>query len=79
MAHVRIERLRNGYEVEMCDPEIEKQNRSSKGSYKDPMVGFAFSTLGEVLDFLKKNLDKAMPKNDYSTTFDVAAKGEMDE
>jgi hypothetical protein len=74
----RIERLTNGYEVEIKDPAIVKANSKPKKSnepstYRDPWKSFAFTTVEEVLAFLKKNLDKALPDDEYSTSFDLAA------
>lgn len=75
---VRIERLANGYEVELKDPKIVEQNNKpskggSLGAYKDPHVAYAFKTVEEVIAFLQKNLDKAMPMDDYATSFEEAA------
>lgn len=67
---VKIERLANGYEVEMRDPAIVKKNSNMKsGGYKDPHVSYAFKTVDEVMAFLKKNLDKAMPMDEYESSF----------
>lgn len=69
----KIERLANGYEVEMTDPAIKSANASGKGPWKDPEVCYAFSTVKEVLGFLEKNLEKAVPMDEYGSTFDQAA------
>lgn len=81
---VRIERLKNGYEVEMKDPEIVKANaKPSKGSsftpYKNPNVGYVFKTVDEVLAFLKANLEKALPEDDFGSSFDEAVSAEGDD
>jgi hypothetical protein len=71
----RIERVKNGYTVEMKDPKIVKQNQASSNKpspWKDPNVEYVFQTLEQVLDFLKANLDKALPTDDYTTSFDKA-------
>ena len=73
---VKIERLANGFEVEVTDPKIAEANRKSKGAWKDPRVGYAFKTVQEVLDFLGKNLEKAMPAGEYESAFDEAAEAE---
>lgn len=70
----KIERAKNGFEVEMCDPEIKKKNMESDDGYKDPYVNFVFKTADEVMEFLKENLDKAVPMDDYATSFDEAVK-----
>ena len=75
----RIERLQNGFEVEINDPEIAKQNKSSKGSWRGPMVGYVFKDVKEVLAFLEKNLDKAMPGDESESSFDKAVGEEDDE
>lgn len=72
----RIKRLANGYEVEITDPKIVEQNRKSKGDWKSPEISYAFKTVDEVLAFLKANLAKAMPMDDYESSFDMAAKEE---
>lgn len=74
----RIERLNNGYEVELTDPAIVAANKkrdNSKGPYtpwRDPKVGYVFKTVKEVTDFLSKNLDKALPLDEYGSSFDDA-------
>jgi len=79
---VKIERLVNGYEVEMKDPEIVKANmKPSKGPspWKDPNVGYVFKTVDEVLAFLKTNLEKALPMDEYESSFDAASAEEEGE
>lgn len=83
---IRIERLQNGYNVRITDPEIVKQNNKrneSKGDgccapWKDPQVTYAFSTKEEVSKFVIDNIDKALPVDEYSSTFDKAAKEATD-
>lgn len=80
---VKIERLANGYEVEMSDPEIIKNNQKptksgSMGAWKDPKVSYAFKSVDEVIKFLKTNLDKAMPMDEYGSSFEAAAAEEED-
>lgn len=75
---VRIERLTNGFEVEIRDPEVEKANRKpSKGlsTYRDPWKSYAFKTAAEVTAFLTKALPETSPgdDDDFSTAFDKAA------
>lgn len=80
---VKIERLANGYEVEMTDPKIVAQNnkptKDGIGRWKDPKVCYAFKTVDEVLKFLSKNLETAMPMDDYENSFNEAAKEENDD
>ena len=75
---VRIKRLSNGYTVRIRDPKIVKANQkrdSSKGpfpSYKDPEREFAFADIDKVLAWLKANLDKALPEDDFDSSFEAA-------
>lgn len=71
----RIERAKNGYTVEMKDPKIVKQNdanRDKPGPWKNPNVEYVFQTMDQVLTFLKANLDKALPTDEYTSSFDKA-------
>ena len=78
MSCVRIERIQNGYTVAMDDPEIIKANRAPSKSggnpqpYRDPRKEYAFTDVAGVMGFLEKNLDKALPTDDYSSSFDTA-------
>lgn len=74
----RIERAANGYEVSLTDPKIAKENRSSKGGWRDPNIKYVFEDIGDVLAFLKTNLDKALMKDEYSSTFDAASAAKDD-
>lgn len=78
----KIKRMKNGFEVEMKDPEIIKANmkpaKGGIGPYKDPNVSYVFKTVDEVLAFLKANLEKAVP-DDYESSFDEAATEEGDD
>ncbi len=80
MASVRIERAANGYEVCVTDPEIVAANRKAKteGPWRDPEREYVFKTLKEVLDFLDKNLDKALPADEFDSSF-AAALAESEE
>lgn len=75
---VRIDRKANGYSVCVTDPAIVAANNardSSKGPYKpwrDPERSYVFKDITEVLEFLKKNLDKALPKDDPADSFESA-------
>lgn len=71
----RIERLTNGFTVEIPDAEIQKSNANSKNPWKDPYKKYAFASTKEVAAFITKHLDglKA-PKDDMATNFDRAVK-----
>ena len=74
----RIERMRNGYEVELKDPDIVKANAKpgKNGLYRDPYVSYVFTDIEGVLKFLKANLEKALPDDEYESAFDEAVKDE---
>lgn len=74
----RIERAKNGYTVEMRDPKIVAENNRPKKSgepsaWRDPNVEYVFKDIDGVLKFLKANLDKALPMDEFSSTFDSEA------
>ena len=81
---IRIERDRDKFEVRVTDPEIVKANRerdkssSSMGEWKDPNVEYSFGTKEQVLKFLEKAMDIALPADDYSSEFDKLAKEAQD-
>lgn len=66
---VVIERVANGYEVEVSDPAV--KNDGLMGSMK-ARKEYVFKTIDEVLNFLTKNLDKALPADEYDSAFDEA-------
>ena len=74
----RIERLTNGYEVSVRDPKIVEANRKSNSSYKNPCREYVFTDVKSVLLFLEKNLDKALPADDFDSSFDAAV-ADMDD
>jgi hypothetical protein len=88
---VRIEKFTNGYTVEIKDPAIVKANNrpydakkpNSSSRYREPWKSFVFKTDAEVVEFLRKNLKKAIASSDddddeYGTAFDTALKSEAD-
>lgn len=77
----RIERAANGYTVSMKDPEVVKANQkrdSTKGPtlgvWKDPNKSFVFESIEDVLTFLQKTLPKALPIDEFGSTFSQALK-----
>lgn len=78
-----IERNQNGFEVSVTDPKIVAANeaRTGKGDmvapWKDPEVEYQFTTKQQVLDFIEAAFEKALPEEEYSTTFDKLAKDAM--
>lgn len=77
---IRIERERDKFCVHATDPEIDKKNRErDKGSdccvpWTDPSVEYTFDTKEQVLSFLEKAIDIALPADEYSSAFDKIAK-----
>jgi hypothetical protein len=69
---LKIEKLENGYEVEVRDNEAEKKN-SKKGNvvYTEPWKAYAFSTDKEVIAFITRRL-AALPKSDHDEFNDAA-------
>lgn len=77
----RVERMTNGYSVRLTDPKIQKanDNPNRKGSWRDPSREFVFTDIDKVLEFLKKNLNKALPQDDFDSAFaEVSAKDDND-
>lgn len=81
---IRIERERQGFCVRATDPKIEEANRKRDhkcdgpvAPWKDPNVEFKFDTKEQVLAFVNKAIDIALPADEYSTAFDKAAKEAM--
>lgn len=80
---VRIRRLQNGWTVSMTDPAIVKQNDMRSDAkdgccavaWKDPDVTYTFADAGKAMDFIRENIEKAFPVDEYTSTFDKAAKG----
>lgn len=74
-----IRRDRNGWEVELEDPELVayNQNRGDDDAYCDSTVEYNFETKEQVLAFLTAVLDKALPEDNFGSTFDKLAKDAM--
>jgi len=75
---VVIERVANGYEVEVTDPKLKAKNMGD-GPYISSAKEYVFKTVDEVLTFLTKNLDKALPADEYDSSFDEALEEDEDE
>lgn len=77
---LRVEKLENGYEVEVCDEKIMAENRKPKSVYEDPWKSYAFETAAGVVEFIKTHLDKLKPppgaEEEYSSAFKMASKEE---
>lgn len=73
--NIRISRDRNGFSVRATDPEIEKANRERKGApWQDPCVEYSFDTKEQVLTFVEKAIDIALPVDEFKSAFDKLAK-----
>lgn len=60
---LRLEKLENGYEVEVYDEKIAEENRKPKSTgYTSPWKAYAFSTGKEVIAFITKHLE-SLPKS----------------
>ena len=60
----RIEKLENGYTVEVCDPTVMKGNKNPKTPYKSPWKEYAFKNEKEVSAFVTKVLPTLSPEQD---------------
>lgn len=67
----KIEKLENGYTVEVVDDEQRAINADpkSKKPWKDPWKAYAFSTSAEVTAFLTSHLDKLKPPPDADSEY----------
>lgn len=76
---IRIRKLQNGFTVSMNDPAIVKKNRERDTSgktpsvYRDPEVTYTFKDAAAVAKFVGENIDKVIPEDDFSSSFDKAA------
>jgi hypothetical protein len=61
---LRVEKLENGYTVEVCDPSVMAKNKSPKAPYKSPWKEYAFTTPKEALAFITKVLPTLNPEED---------------
>lgn len=73
----RIERHANGFTVSMRDPEIEKRNNKGKGGWRDPWRSFVFTDIKKLTEFLTENLEKALPADEFDTSYAKALKEDM--
>lgn len=68
---LRIERMENGFEVEIYDQKVAAANAKPKSSYESPWKSYAFTTAGDVVKFVTKHLN-TLPKS-ASDEFNEAA------
>lgn len=70
----RIEKLENGYTVEVVDEAQRDKNNDpkSKAAWVDPWKSYAFSTSAEVMEFIGKHLDALKPPPSADEEFSSA-------
>lgn len=69
----RIEKLTNGYTVEVTDPVAQKNNKDPKKPYVSPWKEYAFPDAKKAAAFVGKVLDSLEPvEDDMATNFDRA-------
>lgn len=71
---LRIEKLENGYTVEVCDPKIMAENEKPKSTYKSPYKEYAFTTADEVKAYVGEHLDSLKPPPDAEAEYGAAFK-----
>jgi hypothetical protein len=76
---LRIEKLENGYEIEVNDPKIMAENRKPKSSWKDPSKGYVFKSAEEVAAFVAEHLDGLEPPPEADEEFGTEFKRQTEE
>lgn len=66
---LKIEKLENGYSVEICDPDVVAENAKPKSTWKDPWKEYAFKNSDEVKNFVGEHLDSLKPPPDAETEY----------
>lgn len=61
---LKVEKLENGYEVEVKDPKVAAANEKPKTAWQDPWKAYAFTTDKEVIEFIKRHL-ASLPKSSH--------------
>lgn len=76
-AEMRIERAVNGFTLRMRDPKIAEKNHKDKGPWRDPNVTMVFENAANLVKFIEKNIETALPKQDtFATAFDTAVEND---
>jgi hypothetical protein len=76
---LKVERLENGFEVEVYDDDTAEKNRKSSGIYTDPYKSYAFNNMEDAVEFIGKTLKMKKSKgsdDEYSESFAKAVKGD---
>jgi len=66
----RIEKLENGYTVEILDPKIQEANAKPKSTYESPWKSYAFTTAEEVKNFVGEHLEYGQAFNEAAASDD---------
>jgi hypothetical protein len=67
---MRVEKLTNGFTVEIPDAKAQKNNKDPKKPYVDPWKEYGFATADEALAFIKQHFSTLEPPaDDYATSF----------
>jgi hypothetical protein len=70
---LKIEKLANGYTVEVPDAKVQKANRNPKVPYQDPWKEYVFPDATKAAAFVAKVLGSLEPvEDDMATEFDRA-------
>lgn len=69
---LKIEKLENGFTVEIRDEKIAAANQKPKSNWQDPWKEYAFSTSKEVIAFVTSHLG-SLPKSAGDEFNDAAA------
>lgn len=69
---LRIEKLENGFTVEVRDPKIDAANQKPKANWQSPWKEYVFSTSKEVIAFVTSHLG-SLPKSAGDEFNDAAA------
>jgi hypothetical protein len=80
MSGIEIERALNGFEVEYCDPDVEKKNRAAGAkSWMDPKRKMVFMAAKDVVSFLEKHLETLTTSESFDSAFSKAVMEADDE
>jgi hypothetical protein len=77
---LKIEKMENGFQVNVIDEDIVANNQKPKSSYKSPWKSYGFNDVAAVVEFITKKLStlKKPPKADaeYAGAFAEATTGD---
>lgn len=76
---LKVEKLENGYEVEIYDDKLDAANQKPKSKWVDPWKSYAFTTAEEVKNFIGEHLDSLKPPPDADEEYSTAFKQQTEE